>query len=227
MDIATIISNNLKTGEHTSPVLFVWQNLEMVNASAASLAKEICSQHDVPHAAFSTCIDNGDTLKIWQIKEFFKKSELSSPYTFQIFLLENISRMTLSAANSCLKLFEEPWVQNIIFLTNVSESQILDTIISRVQISYIEWKMSSWKSDFYFGLIHQYRLRKDPEIFAYFFRNKLEKSDYLDFLHNIIQYAQEYSVYIHLLEDLHEDIGVIQANNVNAKWVVDSYLFKL
>jgi len=32
-----------------------------------------------------------------------------------------------------LKFFEEPDVTNIIFLTNTSESGILDTILSRVQ----------------------------------------------------------------------------------------------
>jgi hypothetical protein len=33
-----------------------------------------------------------------------------------------------------LKFFEEPDITNIIFLTNASESGILDTILSRVQI---------------------------------------------------------------------------------------------
>jgi len=32
-----------------------------------------------------------------------------------------------------LKFFEEPDVTNVIFVTNISESGILDTILSRVQ----------------------------------------------------------------------------------------------
>ena len=134
MDIIEYISDNLEKGEQTSPFLFIGGNLELVNAHAKATALEICRHFWVPIVAFSHFEETENALKIAEIKTFFKKAELSSPYKIQIFLLENISRLTTSAWNSCLKLFEEPWVQNIIFLTNVSESWVLETILSRVNI---------------------------------------------------------------------------------------------
>ena len=227
MDIADIVIQNVWRGDQTSPFLFVWNNLEWVNAHAEALAYWLCEQYDIPHVAFAHMMDDGNALKITDVKGFFKKAELSSPYKIQIFLLENISRMTLSSSNSCLKLFEEPWVQNIIFLTNTSESQILDTILSRVQVIPVEWVSRKQKSDFYFGLIDTYLHNKNPEIFAYFFKNKLEKSEYIDFLENMILYARTHWVFIDLLEEINQDIMLIQTNNVNAKGVVDSYLLRI
>ncbi len=227
MDIADIVSQNLWRGEQTSPFLFVWSNTELVNAHAEALAYSLCDTYEIPHVAFSHLVDDGSVLKIADLKSFFKKAELSSPYKIQIFLLENISRMTISSSNSCLKLFEEPSSQNIIFLTNTSESQVLDTILSRVQIVRVEWVLQKQKSDFYFGLIEKYLDNKNPEIFGYFFTNKGEKSDYIDFLENMILYSKTHKVFTHLLEDIDNDIRLIKTNNVNAKGIVDSYLLKI
>jgi DNA polymerase III delta prime subunit len=95
--------------------------------------------------------------------------------------------MTLQSYNSCLKFFEEPGVQNIVLLTNNGESGIIETILSRVQS--IDLKVSSIQKSqkFYCELISNYLEKKSTEIFSYFFRNKLEKSDYIDFLQAIIE----------------------------------------
>ncbi|MBT3727533.1 hypothetical protein HOG21_07985 [bacterium] len=57
-------------------------------------------------------------MKINEIKEFVLNSNSKPPFKFQIFFIENVSRLTLKASNSLLKFFEEPSSINIIFLTN-------------------------------------------------------------------------------------------------------------
>lgn len=227
MDIIKSISENLEKGEQTSPFLFMGGNLELVNAQAKAAALELCKHFWVPEVAFSHLEETENALKIADIKTFFKKAELSSPYKIQIFLLENISRLTLSAGNSCLKLFEEPWVQNIIFLTNESESGVLETILSRVNSVAIQANKTFKKSDFYFSLIEWYATKRDSEIFSYFFKSKLEKSEYIYFLNNVLLYAKQNGKYRELMEDINEDIAMIIKNNVNAKGVVDKYLLMM
>ncbi len=135
--------------------------------------------------------------------------------------------MTLWAANSCLKLLEEPGKTNIIFLSDTSESMILDTILSRVQIQKIWWQSISKKDDFYLSIISSYIKEKSPEVLSYFFRNKLEKEDYIRFLDNLIIYSKENLVFIDYLEEINDDINMIYTNNVNAKWVVDKWLLRI
>ena len=52
----------------------------------------------------------------------------------RVFLISQAEKMTLSAANSLLKLLEEPPQGTIIILTTALPSQLLDTIVSRCQI---------------------------------------------------------------------------------------------
>ncbi|NCO31472.1 hypothetical protein GW891_01280 [bacterium] len=47
-------------------------------------------------------------MKIKEIKSFVEYSNSKSPFKFQIFFIENISRLTPTSSNSLLKFFEEP-----------------------------------------------------------------------------------------------------------------------
>ena len=223
----TKITAKIEKGEDLSPFLFLGENTEMLDAKVSQLATSLLEEYNVPQVNLLRLNDDGENIKIKDIKEFVKPWELWSPYKFQIFLIENISRMTIQSFNSCLKFFEEPWVQNIIFLTNKSESGVLDTILSRVQVIHL-WLHKSLEEDaFYFFLLDGYLNKKSSEIFSYFFRNKLEKEDYVSFLKNMIFYAKKHGVFLDLLTDLDSDMNLIQWNNVNAKYVVDKYLLKI
>jgi hypothetical protein len=61
----------------------------------------------------------------------------------------------------------------------------------------------------------------------YFFRNKLEKEDYVSFLENIILYGKEHIIFTHILEEVNEDINTIKQNNVNAKYIVDKWILRI
>ena len=226
-DNFTNIIKQVEKGEEISPFLFLGENSEMLDAQISQLATSILDEYSVPHVNLLKLEDNWENIKIKDIKEFIKPGELWTPYKFQIFLIENVSRMTVQSFNSCLKFFEEPWTQNIIFLTNTSESGVLDTILSRVQTIHLGLHKSTTEDAFYFSLLDSYLSKKSPEIFSYFFRNKLEKDDYLKFLKNMILYSKKYWVFLDLLTQLDEDINLIQGNNVNAKYIVDKYLLKI
>jgi hypothetical protein len=76
-------------------------------------------------------------------------------------------------------------------------------------------------------MIRNYINEKNPEILSYYFRNKLEKQDYINFLENLIIYSKENLVFINYLTEIDEDINAIKQNNVNAKYIVDKWLLRL
>jgi hypothetical protein len=76
-------------------------------------------------------------------------------------------------------------------------------------------------------MIKNYIEKKDTEILSYFFRNKLEKEEYINLLENIIIYAKENLILINYLEEINEDINSIKQNNVNGKYIVDKWLLRI
>jgi hypothetical protein len=68
---------------------------------------------------------------------------------------------------------------------------------------------------------------QNSEILSYFFRNKIEKEDYIKFLENLILYSKENLVFIDYLAEIDDDINAIKQNNVNAKYVVDKWLLRI
>ena len=227
MKVLEKIIKKIKKGESLSPFLFIGQNTDLLNSKVEEIIFELFSEFDIPKLNLIKLEDNGENIKIQEIKEFIKKSELSTPYKFQIFFIENVSRLTLQSANSCLKFFEEPGKQNIIFLTNSWENWILETILSRVQTVNLWLNIKSEKNAFFFNLLDNYLKKRTPEIFSYFFRNKLEKEELIDFLKNLILYAKENLVFLDLVEEIDEDINLILKNNVNARGIVDKYLMRI
>lgn len=217
----------IEKGEEISPFLFLWWNKELLSSEVKAIALDIFKKLDIPSTYLFTLEDLGDSIKISEIKKFLEPAMLNTPYKIQIFFIENISRMTISAANSSLKILEEPGVTNLIFLSDTSESMILDTILSRVQIKKLMWDSISKRDEFYISMINSYLNDSSTEILSYFFRNKLEKEDYIKFLENLIIYIKENMILIDFLEELSDDLNMINTNNVNAKGVIDKWLLKI
>ena len=213
--------------EWISPCLFLGENLELVNANALNLAQEILQQKNIPLSYLYKLNDNWEKIKIAEIKNFIEPSNSFPGYEIQIFFIENISRFTIQSWNSCLKFFEEPGKHNIIFLTNNSESGILDTILSRVQTFQLGGTIQKNENPFFQSLIDQIIWWENSQALNYFYKAKLEKEEYIDFLNNLILYSKKHFVFIDKLSDIQNDIQWIQQNNVNAKYVVDKYLLTL
>ncbi len=218
----------IKKGE-ISPFLFISQNLEILNNEVESFAREMLVKNNIDVQSLFHLSDNWETLKIDELKKFISFWDVRPRFAFQIFLIENISRMSPQSQNACLKFFEEPGEGNIILLTNNSESGILETILSRVQIlqSWISKPLTGWEWGFYYSMIWSHIEGSSDELIRYFFSWKFEKSEYIDFLKALIWYIYEYKTHIHLLDELHDDINGILKNNLQGKYIVDKYILLL
>lgn len=56
-------------------------------------------------------------------------------------------------------------------------------------------------------MIDAHVLKTSDELIRYFFSGKLEKGEYLEFLKTLVDYISEKKTYIHILDELHEDIS--------------------
>lgn len=225
--LANNILEKIKKGEEISPFLFIDKNLEIANSEIKNLAFNILENLKIPKVFLYVFEDNAEKIKVEEIRRFTEKSNTKTSYKIQIFFIENISRLTIWAGNSLLKFLEEPWNQNLIFLSSTWENNILETILSRVQIINFWWTKKKKENLFFLDLIKNYINSKNTELITYFFKNKLEKSEYINFLENLIIYAKENLVFIHYLDELLEDINLIEKNNVNAKYIVDKWILKI
>lgn len=78
---------------------------------------------------------NGETIKIEQIREMQSAVALSPVHGGRrIVILEDADRMTLPAANSLLKILEEPSHSMLFILTSSSLQSLLSTIVSRCRL---------------------------------------------------------------------------------------------
>jgi len=77
--------------------------------------------------------DNGETIKIDEVRDLIHKTNLTSIGQYRIILIENIERMPIEAQNSFLKTLEEPAGKTIFLITSTRINQVLPTIKSRVR----------------------------------------------------------------------------------------------
>lgn len=222
------ILKNINLEQENSPFLFVWENIELVNQKATMYAIELLKELAIPINYLSKLEDSNEKIKLETIKIFLNKSNSKPGYKVQVFLIENFSRLTLQSANSCLKIFEEPWIHNIFFLTNSSESWVIDTILSRSKIINLDTKKINIKNEFYYNLLlESIENNNATNLISYFFKNKFEKSEYISFLDTFIIYIKEKLIFIEFLEEIFDDKTMIETNNVLAKNIIDKWILKI
>jgi hypothetical protein len=56
-------------------------------------------------------------------------------------------------------------------------------------------------------MIFNYKQDNNPEIFSYYYRNKLEKNEYILFLQQLILYIKNTQSNINYLDELYDDIN--------------------
>lgn len=216
----------MKKGE-ISPFLFLSQNLELLNADILSFTQELLKSNSIDAQSLFHLQDMWEAIKISEIKTFLSKGDIAPRFAFQVFFIEDISRMTLQAQNACLKFFEEPGEWNIVFLSSDSQSWVLETILSRVQTVNLNTSSDDYSNSFYYSMIDSHILGTSQELVRYFFSGKYEKQEYVDFLKTIVHYIEKTSTYNHLLDELHEDIWWILKNNLQGRYVTDKYIMLL
>jgi len=107
-NIISKIKEKLNKGEEVSPFLFTGKNLEIINEKVISLAKDLLKEFQIPNVYLYVLKDNSEIIKVKEIKEFMSYSNSKPPFKFQIFFIENISRLNIASSNSLLKILEEP-----------------------------------------------------------------------------------------------------------------------
>lgn len=146
------IQNVKATGKVTTPfIVFHGPDHVWKSSFALDLAQDLVGPFgysDILHIKdFSQIIGKKHTLKVeqWEdieydvgqkyedlgareIREWMAKTSAGE---YKVLILENIERMTISAANAFLKYFEEPFPKTLIIATTRNKSEIMDTVISR------------------------------------------------------------------------------------------------
>lgn len=80
----------------------------------------------------------GETLPIESVRWIVERSHQSHSFPYLIFVIENLGRMKVEAANALLKTLEEPHEKTLFFLTANEEDDALPTIRSRCQVTYFQ-----------------------------------------------------------------------------------------
>lgn len=226
-NIIELITSQLNKKEEIAPFLFLWNNISKVNNEIEILCNDLCEKLDINKNYVFKLVDDDTKIKVRDVKDFLERVYISPTYKAQIFIIENISRMTEESSNSCLKIFEEPPLWNIILLSSESESSILDTILSRCTIINFDKKEDDIKNDFYYSMIDDYIRGINYSLASYTFKEKLEKEAYIKILKNLIIYFREKLIYLDFIEKINDDINWIQKNNLLPKYVLDKYLIKI
>ncbi len=100
-------------------------------------------------------IDDKESIKIDDVRKMIERCNMTRQSNYKIFLIQTIERMTTDAANSFLKMLEEPPERTIFILTTNNVRAVLPTIISRVRVmnfalvsaGYLERKLREMYSE--------------------------------------------------------------------------------
>lgn len=239
------IEQQIQKGGEISPFLFLSPWGEVLNAHIYSYLQGLLKQYTIDRQSLFHLPDDGESLKIEIVKRFLESGNSRPRFAFQIFFIENISRMTPQAQSACLKFFEEPGEGNIVILTNASESWILETILSRVQLISISQATALSNSlllgertnSFYYSMIESHANKTSDELVRYFFSGKYEKQEYIDFLKSLLVFiassSEENSLSLlpaertRFLTELEEDMNGIMKHNLQGKYIADKWIMQL
>ena len=226
-DIKNKLTEKINSGEMISPILFIWNNLVKNNLTVSNLALELLRDFWIDKNNIFKIEETLENIKVEEARNLMEKSFMKASDKFQIFIIENISRLSISSWNSLLKFLEEPWIWNIIFLTNSSESWVLETILSRCQTEIISTNTKDENNHFYYHLIDDFIKKWDTKLMSYFYKSKTEKEEYIIFLKEILNYAKENIVFQEFLDKIETDINLIYNNNINPKNIVIKNLIEI
>jgi len=95
--------------------------------------------------------DEGESIKIETVRKILERLNMTRQAQYKILLIQSLERMTTEAANSFLKMLEEPPERTVFIMTTDNIQLILPTILSRVRVvkfnsvspKYLKEKLSS------------------------------------------------------------------------------------
>ena len=78
--------------------------------------------------------DDGESIKIETVRKILERLNMTRQAPYKVLLIQSLERMTTEAANSFLKMLEEPPERTIFIMTTDNVRLILPTILSRVRV---------------------------------------------------------------------------------------------
>lgn len=82
--------------------------------------------------------DDGESIKIGQIREIIARLNMTGQSKYKILLIENIGRLTEEAANCLLKILEEPPEKTVFLFSADQLRDIMPTIASRMRLIHFK-----------------------------------------------------------------------------------------
>lgn len=163
------------------------------------------------------------TIKIERTREIIEQSSKRSSSGYDIFIIERIDTLTLAAANSLLKLFEEVPFNILILLTSdTGRDSMIETLASRV----IFISSNTHHATLDAGIREKIDLYFDSGDSAPFLsllaKEKLEKPEYLNILVALKDRVLSGSIKNpYTIQKIESGIITLSSTNANPRWVVD------
>lgn len=255
--IDTYLTNVLKTNKLSHAYLFISEDLSLIEEYVGKFVKSIfCLNKDNSPFFCDNCkickqinngsyvdyyiLDSDSTIKKEDIIKLKNELTIRAKHTKKVYWLKNIDNITAQAANSLLKILEEPEDDIIAILSTSNVSSVLNTIVSRCQLLrlnsnninniektdeyFIVEKLFSQylnniKKNNYMATLNLIEELKDKESIILFFNYLLYKVKNINYLNYPISKNIE-SFYEQLLKSL----SSIE-KNVSATLVLENFLF--
>lgn len=141
------IENDIESGNLSHAYLLVGSNSIGKHTVAKKMASILQCESNFCHKC-STCIqmlkgshidtielnDDGESIKIEEVRNLIDRLSMTRQAKYKIVLIQSLERMTSEAANSFLKILEEPPSMTIFIMTTNDILLLLPTIVSRVRV---------------------------------------------------------------------------------------------
>ncbi|MBD3360916.1 AAA family ATPase [Candidatus Peregrinibacteria bacterium] len=140
------IENDIESGNLTHAYLLAGPNSVGKFTVAKKMAGILQCENNFCHKC-KTCVQiqqgshvdttelkGKDSIKIEDVRKIIERANMTGTSSYKIFLIQSIERMTMEAANSFLKILEEPPLGTIFLLTTNNFRELLPTIVSRTRV---------------------------------------------------------------------------------------------
>ncbi|MDD2892134.1 MAG: hypothetical protein PHQ95_04160 [Candidatus Gracilibacteria bacterium] len=168
-------------------------------------------------------------IKIEQTRNIIEQSSKKSGSGYDIFIIERIDTLTLAAANSLLKLFEEVPSNILILLTSDSGREaMIETLASRVVFISSNILHTSLDSSIQEKIDDYFRVGDSAPFLSFLAKEKLEKSEYLAILIALKNQVLSGDIKNNkTIEKIESGIITLSSTNANPRWVVDEVVLSL
>lgn len=141
------IEKDIASGNLAHAYLLSGPNSVGKNTVAKKLAGILQCENDFCHSC-NSCIqiekgchvdtvvfeDDGESIKIEAVRKILERLNMTRQAQYKILLIQGLERMGIEAANSFLKMLEEPPERTIFIMTTDNIRLILPTLLSRVRV---------------------------------------------------------------------------------------------